>query len=251
MAQQKTSKTKKTVSRPTKVTVEKSKTAKVSSSFLQKIQTDLKSQQSPSSLLLGVLIVIVLAILAFNFFNKSMNIQKPQTDSQNTQTVRNDVAKNKLPGQYTVKDGDTLYTIAQKYYNNGYLYQQIAVQNKITDVNTLTPGQVLTIPKLNQPEVSPSPSQSPTPSSIPQISPTDQTSQNTGYTTSGIGGVANQTAWGEKITGNSYTVQEGDWLSKIAGRAYGNIFAYQKIAQANNIQNPNLIEPGMVLTIPR
>ncbi len=60
-----------------------------------------------------------------------------------------------------------------------------------------------------------------------------------------------QQSWGPPITSDKYTVVAGDWLSKIAGRAYGDIMAYDRIAKANNIQNPDLIEVGMVLTIPR
>jgi 5'-nucleotidase len=65
------------------------------------------------------------------------------------------------------------------------------------------------------------------------------------------GGSANATMWGDKITGTSYTVQAGDWLSKIAGRAYGDVMAYQKIAEANKITNPDTIEVGTVLQLPR
>ena len=67
----------------------------------------------------------------------------------------------------------------------------------------------------------------------------------------GTGGAENQTIWGEKITGDTYTVQAGDWLSKISGRAYGDIYSYQKIAQANNLANPDAIEVGMTIKIPR
>ena len=38
---------------------------------------------------------------------------------------------------------------------------------------------------------------------------------------------------------------------KVAGRAYGDVMAFDKIVKANNIQNPDLIEPGTVLSIPR
>lgn len=44
--------------------------------------------------------------------------------------------------QYTVKSGDTLSAIAQKY---GTTYQKIATQNKISNPNLIYPGQVLTI----------------------------------------------------------------------------------------------------------
>ena len=56
-----------------------------------------------------------------------------------------------------------------------------------------------------------------------------------------------------------YTVQAGDWLSKIAEKYYGNALAFDQIVNANNAQssddypdigNPDLIEPGLVLCLP-
>jgi LysM repeat protein len=56
-----------------------------------------------------------------------------------------------------------------------------------------------------------------------------------------------------------YTVQLGDWLSKIADKYYGDMFAYPAIVAATNAQadetyayiaNPDLIEPGWTLCIP-
>ncbi len=49
----------------------------------------------------------------------------------------------------------------------------------------------------------------------------------------------------------TYTVQEGDSISSIALKAYGDINAWPRIAKANNLSNPENIEVGMVLTIPR
>ncbi len=212
---------------------------------LEKVQQDLELNQSSFSLILGILIVVVLGILIFNFFNKSNNTSSTQTQ---TTDQNGDVTKDALPGKYTVKDGDTLFTIAQNYYGNGDDFQQIADANKLTDVNIITTGQVLDIPKL-----APSPQASASPSQSPSISPSESPSPSisTQPVVGGVGGATNQTEWGEAITGNSYTVVEGDWLSKIAGRAYGDIWAYTKIAQANKIADPNVIEPGMVLTIPR
>lgn len=52
--------------------------------------------------------------------------------------------------------------------------------------------------------------------------------------------------------GGTYTVQKGDSLWKIAKHFYGNGADYRKIYEANSgsINNPNLIYPGQVLTIP-
>jgi LysM repeat protein len=56
-----------------------------------------------------------------------------------------------------------------------------------------------------------------------------------------------------------YTVQVGDWLSKIADKYYGDMLAYPAIVAATNaragetyadITNPDLIEPGWTLCIP-
>lgn len=49
--------------------------------------------------------------------------------------------------KYKVKQGDTLYTIAKRFYNDGSKYKKIQNANSsITDPNNLTVGQSLTIP---------------------------------------------------------------------------------------------------------
>jgi nucleoid-associated protein YgaU len=49
-----------------------------------------------------------------------------------------------------------------------------------------------------------------------------------------------------------YTVKEGDWLSKIAGRYYGDVHKWDRIFQANRdqISDPDKIRPGQILKIP-
>jgi len=47
-----------------------------------------------------------------------------------------------------------------------------------------------------------------------------------------------------------YTVQPGDNLSKISKHFYGNANHYQKIAEANNMSNPDLIRVGAQINIP-
>lgn len=233
------------------------KTAKTESTYLDKIEKEIQSNQSRLSMVLGILIVLVVGVLIFNYFQKGKapNLG-PASQTANQQQA--DVSPQNLPGKYTVKEGDTLFTIAQKYYQSGDKYTEIAKANNISDVNSIEKGQVLEIPKpvaeVAQTSVSPSPSISPSPSASPEVTGTPeaiapQTSPEALGST-GTGG-ADTTIWGPKIEGNTYTVVEGDWLSKIAGRAYGDITAYEKIAKANNIQNPDLIYPGQVLVIPR
>ena len=52
-------------------------------------------------------------------------------------------------------------------------------------------------------------------------------------------------------TNSKYIVKAGDYLWKIALESYGDGFAWVKIAKINNLNNPNIIEPGQVLIIPR
>lgn len=48
----------------------------------------------------------------------------------------------------------------------------------------------------------------------------------------------------------TYTVETGDTLWAISERFYGDGSKYQVIADASGISNPDLIQPGQVLTIP-
>ena len=181
-------------------------------SYFDKLAVEARSNQSRISMVLGVLIVLVLGILVFNYFNKpGDNLGPAQTIKQ-----EEDVSPDNLPGKYTVKEGDTLFLIAEKYYGDGYKYDMVAKENNLTSVDQIDKGQVLQIP------------------------PQEQAT-----------GGGNTTIWGPMIEGDTYTVLEGDWLSTIAARAYGDIYAYDKIAKANNIPNPDYITAGMVLAIPR
>ena len=179
------------------------------------------SSQSKLSMVLGALIILVVGVLIYNYFTKSNGSLGPAQQTETTEQV--DVTAENLPGKYTVKKEDTLFLIAEKYYKDGFKFSEIAKANNIVNVDSIETGQVLEIPKLAE-----------------EIAQTD----------TGTGG-GDTTIWGAKITGDVYTVAEGDWLSTIAARAYGDIMAYPKIAEANNIANPDLILPGQVLKLPR
>lgn len=206
-----------------------------SPTYWQNLESEMQNNQSKVSMVLGGLIVLVVIILIFNFFNKNKASLGP---AQNTQTEKTqDVTVENLPGKYTVKEDDTLFSIAEKYYQDGYKYPEIAKANNLTNPDSIEKEIVLEIPKLSQSESLPSPSTSPT---IVTTEVEKITAQ-----------IDEVTNWGSKITGDTYTVVEGDWLSKIAARAYGDVYSFSKIATANNISNPDVIEPGTILKIPR
>ena len=209
------------------------------SSYWQKLEGEVQNNQSRVSMILGGLIILVVIVLIFNFFNKNKSSLGPAQNTQNTENTQQDVLPENLPGTYSVKEGDTLFTIAQKYYNDGYKFTEISKANNLTNPDAIEADQVLEIPKIESmiaAQETPAPSPQPTTSS-----------PSTPY----ISDIGSATMWGPKIVEDTYTVVEDDWLSKIAERAYGDILAFNRIAKANNISNPNHIEPGMVLTIPR
>jgi len=51
-------------------------------------------------------------------------------------------------------------------------------------------------------------------------------------------------------SGTMYVVKSGDNLSNISKSFYGNANQYSKIAQANNLPNPDAIKVGQQLKIP-
>ena len=225
--------------------------------YFDKVSQEIESNQSRLSMVLGALILLVIGILIFNYFNKSKSDLGPAQQSEQLE----DVSPDNLPGKYTVKEGDTLFIIAEKYYQDGLKFELISKANNLSDVNAIESGQVLEIPKLEQ-IASPQPSPSETPIASPSetptesltASPTPESSPTTSSPQKGdqlATGGSDTTIWGPKIEGNTYTVEEGDWLSTISARAYGDIFAYTRIVEANKIQNPDYIVPGMVLNIPR
>ncbi|MER2999129.1 LysM peptidoglycan-binding domain-containing protein [Pontibacter populi] len=82
---------------------------------------------------------------------------------------------------------------------------------------------------------------------------TPRTNQMPGQPTQGTTASTNQQHVGA-TSQDTYTVQSGDSLSKIAQRQYGNASAWTKIYNANKTtigDNPDLIKPGQKLTIPR
>lgn len=209
--------------------------SKNTTSYLEKLDREVKSNQSKLSMILGALIILVVGILIFNYFSRGRETLGPAQQIQQAQ--EGDVSPENLPGKYTVKEEDTLFLISEKYYKDGYKYTEIAKENNITNMDSIEVGQVLQIPKLEALVTA-------VPSPSPEVTPTS-TQEPLGK------GGADTTIWGPRITEDTYTVVEGDWLSKIAGRAYGDIFAYKKLAEVNNIPNPDLIFPGQVLKIPR
>ncbi len=122
--------------------------------------------------------------------------------------------------EHVVVKGETLWSIAEDSFGSGYNWVDVKSANDLTS-ETLEIGQKLI---------------------IPDVSPREPTA--TRETTK-------ITQANESVTSNTYTVVSGDNLWDIAVRAYGDGYKWVEIANANSLENPNLIHIGNVLSLPR
>jgi hypothetical protein len=86
-----------------------------------------------------------------SFGTKTVKVEKPKDSGKGTASVkveRPTPSKPKNETTYTVKDGDTLWAIAKKYYGDGSKYTKIyeANKDKIKNPNLIYVGQVFVIP---------------------------------------------------------------------------------------------------------
>jgi nucleoid-associated protein YgaU len=178
-----------------------------------------KSTEEVVSMFLGLVIVVVVVGLIFNFFQKkkgTINIPG-STDVEISQSENGKIFGK--GGEYVVKKGDSLWKIAVSEYNDGYKWTELAKANDLKNPGAIEIGQKLILPKIEIKEVVV---------------------------------IDNQVKEEKIVSGGEYKVVKTDSLWKIAVRAYGDGYQWTKIWQANNskIINPNGLEIGMILTIP-
>jgi nucleoid-associated protein YgaU len=150
-------------------------------------------------------------------------MQAGKQEAATTTNEETSKTKNTAPitsTEYTVVAGDTLWKIAERKYGSGYNWVDLVKVNKLANANKIEKGQKLILPEVQKRAVT--------------------------------GGMIAKAKTGKvTITGDSYKVQKGDHLWKIAQGAYGDGYEWSKIAKANNIKNPGLIYAGQILKLPR
>lgn len=190
----------------------------------------LKWHESTVSMFLGALVVIVAGILLYNFFSAPVSEEIGEISEEAVEEYTLELTEEEgkfipqgLPIEHVISRGEHLWKISEKYYGNGYNWVDIAQANDLANPGLIFSGQKLTIPKVEL-------------RVAPQIS---------------VGKPSTQVAGA--ITHDSYSVAKGDTLWSIAVRAYQDGYQWPKIYQANRgtIDNPDLIEVGMQLTLPR
>ncbi len=180
-----------------------------------------KSTEEVVSMFLGLVIVIVVGSLIFNYFQKGKGtIDIPgSTDIKLTDSAAEKLTEN---GEkiYQVVKGDNLWKIAVKEYGDGYQWTKIAAANKLKDASVISVGQKIVLPK-------------------------SETNKQV---------ITKQNDSSQTISqGSEYKVIRGDSLWKIAVRAYGDGYQWTKIWQENKskLVNPSGLAIGMMLNIPK
>lgn len=191
----------------------------------KKTSTDYKSlfltkiRQNYPSLILGVVIVLLAIFVITRFFKNPPGIPSIKKKGEQIVKEKKREEKREETSSYKVKKGDTLWSIAEKFFGSGYNAYDIASANKLKNPDLIEVNQEIIIPKVTPKQ--------PTRGVIAKV----QTKKVT-------------------LTEKNYTVKKGDYLWKIALEAYGDGYQWVKIAQANRLANPDLIHPGNVLKIP-
>lgn len=192
------------------------------------------------SIILGLAVVLVIGAMIINTIRNRQTQTPPPVASTTTQ-------EKGTTGEtsYTVQPGDTLWSIAVKFYNDGYKWPEIQKANNLKSSDALEKGKQLTIPKIEGASpVAIATTPTPEPTTTPQ--PTEATGP-----TGPSGGT--ETKVGQTLstsTDKEYTVVKGDTLWDISVRHYGTGYRWVDIARANKLTNPNLIHPGNVFTLP-
>lgn len=122
-----------------------------------------------------------------------------------------------------VEEGQTLWDIAEAAYGDRELWLLIAMANDVDDPANPEPGRTLVVPIVDSDDGG-----------------EDDTSGDDG---------GDDTACddGEERT---VVVEKGDTLWDIAEEEYGDPTEWERIAEANDIEDPRSIEPGTTLVIP-
>ncbi len=188
----------------------------------------IQTSNSYKSLIYGIITVVVLFVVI---------VLGMRTLSQNQQGDINEgaeISEEMIDNTYTVVEGDTLWSIAEKEYGDGFKWTEIAKENNITN-GAIEKGAKLRLPKIARKSetlvVTPKVTQPITKTPTQQQTPTQPTQP--------------------KIVGTSYKVVEGDNLWDISVRAYGDGYKWVELARLNNLTNPDLIYVGNVIKLSR
>ena len=197
--------------------------------LIKKILKAVHLNESTLSTLLGALVVVIVGVLILNYVQQTRKgeeigeeaaaeVAQKIGDVAVETTEEGKIVPKQLADEYQVKAGDSLWSISVANYGSGYNWLDIAEANQVVNPDYLEADQKLKLPKV---EI--------------KLPAGEEFLVKESLT----------------ITGDSYVVQESDNLWQICVRAYGDGYKWQELAEANQLTNPDLLEIGQQLKLPR
>ncbi len=183
-------------------------------------------------MIVGVIVILLVGFLAIRYLSRT------KTEST-LPPIETEITGNPLPTTYSVSNGDTLWSISEKYYGTGYNWVDIKDANNLKNADEINEGQELTIPDV-------------TPRVLEAKATSEITRTKESVTLSGTPTpeVTQQTADdSNQSTPSTYTVQKGDSLWKIAQANLGDGNKWTEIAKNNELKNPSVIRTGQELKL--
>lgn len=185
----------------------------------------IKLNEETISMFLGLVIVVVVVGMIFNFFQKRRGeITVPGVNSdlvlEGNKTTGDNAA---VEGEYVVKKGDSLWNIAVANYGDGFRWTEIVKDNELK-TTTLEVGQKIKLRAKTEP--------------VKKDTVAEEKVQD---------------GKGVSVDESTYTVVRGDSLWKIAVNKYGDGYKWVMIWQNNKskLSSPDKLEIGMALVLPK
>lgn len=189
-----------------------------------------KIKENYLSVALGFLVFLVAVTLIYRSTTARQKAQMEQEQAQEQMEQKKNV--------HVVKAGESVSSIARDVLGSTEYADEIIAANSLANPEVIEVGQELVLPDVSA-------------QVTPAMEPSATVAPTTAVMMEDKGGTTTSTTTAGKITANSYAVQKGDTLMTIAERAYGNKSMYTRIMSANGLRNPNRIEVGMTLKLPR
>lgn len=183
----------------------------------------LKLNESTISMALGAIVIVVVGLLVVNYF-KGLDEGTTLPSGEQTEIAEGPTITRSGQTYHVIQANDNLWKIAERYYDSGYNWVDIASANNVTKPGFISAGQELVIPDV-----------------APKLATVTVTSATLGDSTQST----------LPISGGTYEVAKGDNLWNIAVRAYQDGYRWVDIAKENDLLNPGIIHPGNVLRLPR
>ncbi len=114
-----------------------------------------RSAEDIISMILGLVIILILGLLIFKFFERNKGkIDIPGISLKRDETIEENKTEENV---IKVAEGQTLWQIAEDKYGDGFKWSEIAKANEIENPNKIESGQELVLPQIEEKEIEKTP----------------------------------------------------------------------------------------------